>query len=330
LISRGRFSRGFVRVATSSDQAKDSVTFDVVAKYRREEERDLAKACLTSRDGNQQGVGVFTPTWRYNDPHRHKDRHSMHFEIAVTLPEDSSPISIKGFETDVPNISHFFTSLGSKIDFESLSLKGTNAPIYVESLSAIQGKVHTTNSGIRGTFNSTSSLILETTNGPINVAVGLHDEGNQPTLIAHTTNGQLNARLSLSTPSGEGGKFTVDTTTTNVGLDVTFVNAPLDSVLLHHARTTNGRVTVTLHETYEGEFQAATSKWFKADVKFLPAADPSGKERKRGTLVQSDRNYFSGNTKWVDTKNPDHGKKTGSNVVLSTTNSPITLNLLGI
>jgi hypothetical protein len=59
LISRGRFSSGFVKVATSSDQAKDSVKFDVVAKYRREDELDLAKACLTSRDGNQQGVGVF-------------------------------------------------------------------------------------------------------------------------------------------------------------------------------------------------------------------------------------------------------------------------------
>lgn len=59
LISRGRFSGGFVQVITSSDQAKDSVTFDVVAKYRREEERDLARACLTSRADNQQGVGVF-------------------------------------------------------------------------------------------------------------------------------------------------------------------------------------------------------------------------------------------------------------------------------
>lgn len=57
----------------------------------------------------------------------------MHFEIAVTLPEESnSPISIKGFETDVPNTSQHLTDLASKIDFETLSLKGTNAPINVQ------------------------------------------------------------------------------------------------------------------------------------------------------------------------------------------------------
>jgi uncharacterized membrane protein len=56
----------------------------------------------------------------------------MHFEIAVTLPEDSSPISIKGFETDVPNTSQHLTALASKVDFGFLSLHGTNAPIFVE------------------------------------------------------------------------------------------------------------------------------------------------------------------------------------------------------
>jgi hypothetical protein len=254
----------------------------------------------------------------------------MHFEIAVTIPEDSSSISIKGFETDVPNTSQYLTALASKVDFGILSLHGTNAPINVESLVAAKANIHTTNSGIRGTFNTSSLLVLQTTNGPINVGVGLHDEGEQATLIAHTTNGKVDARLSLTTPSGNGGKFTVDTTTTNSALDVTFVDAPLDSVLQHHARTTNSRATVTLHETFEGDLEATTSNYFKADLKFLPAADPSGKGRKRATMVQSNRNHLTANTKWLETENPDYGRKTAGGVVVSTTNSPITLNLLGI
>lgn len=148
--------------------------------------------------------------------------------------------------------------------------------------------------------------------------------------MEHYFASQINARLRLSTPSGEGGKFKVETTTSNVGLDVAFVDAPLNSSLQHYARTTNGKAAVALHETYEGDFEATTSSYFKADLNFLPAADPSGKGRKRATIVQSQRNHFSGNTKWVDTKNPDYGRKTGSSVVVSTSNSPIVLKLLGI
>lgn len=58
-LSRGSLSAGFVELVTSSDQAKDSVTINVIAEYHREYIRDLAKACLVSRDGNQQGVGLF-------------------------------------------------------------------------------------------------------------------------------------------------------------------------------------------------------------------------------------------------------------------------------
>lgn len=58
-LSRGALSAGVVELVTSPNQAKDSVTINVVAEYHREYIRDLAKACLVSRDGNQQGVGLF-------------------------------------------------------------------------------------------------------------------------------------------------------------------------------------------------------------------------------------------------------------------------------
>ncbi len=58
-LSRGALSAGVVELVTSPNQAKDSVTINVVAEYHREYVRDLTKACLVSRDGNQQGVGLF-------------------------------------------------------------------------------------------------------------------------------------------------------------------------------------------------------------------------------------------------------------------------------
>ncbi len=59
----------------------------------------------------------------------------MHFLTTVTFPQPSndSSISVKSFETDVPDTHHSVKNfLGSKIKFESISLKGSNAGIYVK------------------------------------------------------------------------------------------------------------------------------------------------------------------------------------------------------
>ncbi|KAF9479398.1 hypothetical protein BDN70DRAFT_878881 [Pholiota conissans] len=326
LLSRGRFSGGIVNVITSSEQPKEFVTIDVVVKYRRHDMLDWAKACFTSRPQNQKGVGIFTPIWRRSPRHGH-DQNILHFETTITLPED---VSITSFETDVPNTVQIIRDLGSKVDFKSVALMGSNMPIHVESLSAVKGLVHSSNAGIRGTFNTTSSLILETSNAPIAVAVGLNDDGKHPSLAAHTTNAHFDARLSLTTPSGELGNFTVDTTTTNSPLRVVFVDAPLDSGLEYSGRSANGKVDVTLHPTYEGNFDMSTSRYFRADLKFLPAPDPSGQGRKRASFYQGDRHRNFGNTKWLENENPVYGPKDNGNVVISTSNSPIVLNILGI
>lgn len=59
LLSRGWLSAGLVEIKTSADQSKETVTFDIVAEYHREYIRNLAKACVASREGNQHGVGIF-------------------------------------------------------------------------------------------------------------------------------------------------------------------------------------------------------------------------------------------------------------------------------
>lgn len=59
VLSRGWLSGGVLVLVTSRDQAKDTVTVNVTANYHQEYVRTLAKACLVSRAGNQQGVGIF-------------------------------------------------------------------------------------------------------------------------------------------------------------------------------------------------------------------------------------------------------------------------------
>ncbi|KAF9476877.1 hypothetical protein BDN70DRAFT_147824 [Pholiota conissans] len=324
LLSRGCFSSGTVNVTTSSEQPKETATIDVVAEYRGEGMLDLARVCLTSRLQNQKGVGIFTPMWR-RAPHRH-DETILGFKTTITLPEG---VSISGFETDVPNTPQTIGDLAS-VSFTAVSLKGTNAPITVEALSAVKGHVYTTNAGIRGSFNTTSSLILDTINGPIYARVGLRDEGERPTLVASTMNAHFDGKLSLTTPSGKGGNFSVDTTTTNSRLSVSFLDAPLDSGLKYYAGSTNGRVDVTLHPTYEGDFDILTSTFSKSLVKFFPGPDPSGRGRYRAASVHSDKGSDSGQTIWEDPKKPGHGRKGSGNVFMSTSNAAIVLNIQGL
>lgn len=59
VLSRGWLSGGTLKLVTSPDQAKDIVTVNVGASYHQEYIRSLAKACLVSRAGTQQGVGIF-------------------------------------------------------------------------------------------------------------------------------------------------------------------------------------------------------------------------------------------------------------------------------
>lgn len=60
----------------------------------------------------------------------------MQFAIEVVFPDfsnDKSAAPVKSFETDVPNTAQFTKFLkSSKLSFESIALKGTNAPIVVE------------------------------------------------------------------------------------------------------------------------------------------------------------------------------------------------------
>jgi len=58
----------------------------------------------------------------------------LYFETTITLPEVSglSPLTIKKFETDVANTIHRIGDLNKKVNFDFVSLKGSNAPIHAQ------------------------------------------------------------------------------------------------------------------------------------------------------------------------------------------------------
>ncbi len=59
VLSRGSLSGGTLNIVTSSSQAKDTVTVDIRGIYHQAYVINLTKACLVSRVGNENGVGIF-------------------------------------------------------------------------------------------------------------------------------------------------------------------------------------------------------------------------------------------------------------------------------
>jgi hypothetical protein len=135
----------------------------------------------------------------------------LHFAIKVTFPElsDGSPLLIKKFETDVHNAAHRIRDLNEKVLFQSLHLKGSNGPIhaqvnfisttwfhpvdifnYPQSVKAEQGTIKTSNGDIIGVYNTSSLLVLATTNGRVQADIGLSSiNESKPKLVVATTNG---------------------------------------------------------------------------------------------------------------------------------------------
>jgi hypothetical protein len=189
--SRGMMLGGLLNLVTSPEQAQDTARVHLVVSYNRKELLDLTKACLITRREGENGVGIFSPVWHNG---RRPNGYRLNFEMTVILPElsgDSAPLIINGLETDISNSVHRIEDLNGKVFFNSISLRGSNGPIGVKSLTATNANIHTSNGPISGIFNTTGVLSLVTSNSPIVVDVGLDSDkdGSSPIFNAHTSNG---------------------------------------------------------------------------------------------------------------------------------------------
>ncbi|PPQ96883.1 hypothetical protein CVT26_005863, partial [Gymnopilus dilepis] len=190
--ARGQLG-GVFRVVSSPDQGPGSAKVEVVVRYDNLELRDVIRACMLNRQVDEYGVGLFV--------NKNLLLRSIIFEMTVILPETSSSlVSIQNFETDLPNTVHLFGDLSGKVSFDSVSLRGLNGKVDVQSLTAGRAQVHTFNSEIRGSFDVTDELDLNTGNAPIHVDVAMKsvEEKADPKFRALTMNGHVSFPLMSS------------------------------------------------------------------------------------------------------------------------------------
>ncbi|KAH9485741.1 hypothetical protein JR316_0002656 [Psilocybe cubensis] len=317
LLSRGDRLDGTVKVETSRYQASGFASVHVLMRYWFPTAVERTKACLVSRGINEDGVGLFAPVYRI--PGRPGWDYQLSFEITVTLPENAAlnPLVIKNFETDVPNGRHDIADIGSRVLFETISLKGTNAGFEsknltsVQSLTAQHGYIYTTNGRISGKFSTNDTLRLVTSDGRITANVDLQSDSAtaRPKLEAITKDGRIETDINLISRvnGGRGGSFDVVTTTKDAQLDVKFPKSPVDSTLNFIASTKDARASVTLNPAYEGTFDLHTSSHSKVNIDLFQGVDPAGKNRDRHiAFTHQNNNEFVGRVSW-DPRNSYRG-----------------------
>jgi len=325
LLSRGVHALGHLLITEAAD--REDIGVEVIVGYH--DVGDLferSSLCTLNRGDNGHGIGIFTP--RFN--HRHHERDRIFFNITLSLPEGKEVSTFPHFETRLPLFSQIIAGLPTH-DFGSISLHSTNRPILAHNLVGNKIRIRSRNGPIEGTFNTSRSLDVETSNSPVKVIVNAFNQNNSaPTSVKiRTRNGLLSADLSLVSTfeNSTSGAFTVVTRTTNSPLDINFSDHAPDGLLKLDAHTSNSPAQVHLHPSFEGTLKLRTSIFAPTVSPDLEVEDPAGRGRTRSVNVSTIGRHsriVHGDVEW---KPEDEALKPDGKVEVSTSNSPLQVRL---
>ncbi|KZT41937.1 hypothetical protein SISSUDRAFT_1030878 [Sistotremastrum suecicum HHB10207 ss-3] len=330
---------GNLLIETSDDV--DEVVVEIEAFYYTTQRRDSAKICKVKRGTDGEGVAIYTPRvpgkWRRED--------QITYTVTVTFPSaralrSSRPTYINSFETSTSIFKHAISASEHDLVFGNLKLRTSNSGITSHGVYAVRGDVQTSNGPIIGKFYTNGSLDIVTSNGPVEIETFIANDvsSTRPSSLyvkssnAHirAANSLFIANTSLTSAAASNGSYALTFETSNSPVSVSFPISPVSSVLSLTTKTSNAPLDVSLNAAYEGPFHAATSSWFKVNVKESGDSDPSGEGRKRRvnwSNVGKGGSEVEGDVEWVSPeKTYGHNvAHRASNVELKTSNSHIAL-----
>ncbi|KAF9243215.1 hypothetical protein BU15DRAFT_72404 [Melanogaster broomeanus] len=168
-----------------STEVSDTVDVRVRVAYHHDEALDRATICHVERAENEQGVGIFTPP--DEPPYDYRDQ--LKFDVTLTLPAGSDgALLVKNLETELPDYSQNIGDLWESVLFENIHLSSSNGRLHAESVTAESAQFSSSNGGI-------------------------------------TANGEIHSKVALTSDSGTGGEFEVDTESSNGGIGLIFTDS---------------------------------------------------------------------------------------------------------
>ncbi|KAI9511484.1 hypothetical protein F5148DRAFT_1373789 [Russula earlei] len=341
LIARGALASGNLYVSES--RATENVSVTVFVNRRGAEALSRASVCRLSRKGGEAGVGVFAP----------RKRHipwplpggGLRFVVQVELPTRGDAVRyVPSFRVDMPLFAMTMGNL-SAFRFGDVALKSSNSPVAVERVVANALTIRAMNGAIKGNFNTTDSLTIVTTNGPVSVRVGAENGGSEKStnVLIQTSNAlvlslkslfdllsnplrliEADISLTSKSSSGTGGTFNIRTHTSNGPINIVYDDSPVDSILNFDAQSTNAPVGVTLHQAYEGAFSLETTNSKAVLDRSRHVEDPSGQGRGRMVTTNSVKTQFvNGKIAWF----PSSRDRRAGSVDIGTTNAFVKLSI---
>jgi len=246
--------------------------------------RDRTYICF---DNNSEGntLSIYVPS-------NLTSKESLTFDITILFPQ-SPQLHVKNLKTYLPKFSQTIGDLGSYISFGKVTIEGPLSKVMVESLRAHKILVKSSLAEIRGAFNVTDSLALDTIGAPIHADITLvHEQtSKKPTFLSlDTGNSEITANVTLMAPrirkilrNPPPPQFFTTMKTFNAPLTVDIVHHPstLPAPLQLRAQNNVAECKVILDSKFEGTFDLQT-KLSSADLDDdVVAVDPSGMSRQR-------------------------------------------------
>jgi len=248
---------GTLSVSMNLDPDEPSVLFSVEMQSSSKYIQDQTTVCFNEQGANR-GLSIFIPS--------NIDDDSLALHINVVLPQVNSTIS--SFTTSLPMFSQDFDDLRQYLSFDQFNLQGSHCPINCKSLQAPQISVTNTLAHIRGSFNVTDSLLLDSIKGSIITDITLSPRSGltQPTMLSLVTgNSTINASITLNALVNTSISSSLPTFVAQVQnfdgplqVDVAYDNASLPSPFQLKVQNNGAPSIISMDSTFQGFFNAQT------------------------------------------------------------------------
>ncbi|KAG9050824.1 hypothetical protein FS837_001934 [Tulasnella sp. UAMH 9824] len=258
LFASGEMTSGVIRIATKeqNETATDPrIQVDLVARFWNTEMLTKDTSVCAMRRGRELGIALVGRK-KLTDV-----RQILWLDTTITIPvRPGQTLDLDHLTSDVPSFK-LVVGLEDKVRFRSTRLHSGDAPVTINSLTATDVDIKTSNFPIKGVLTAQKSAKIVTENSPLEIDITTNGgDFYDPSVIAlRTSNNRLDAVVRLASLQPRG--LNVESTTSNGRMNVTIPHAAWGTHLSYKGSTSNADATIELPTTFAGTVHMAGSKY---------------------------------------------------------------------